>query len=92
MQNEGKSWTVPTSYDNGLKYLSTYMYFKLTFFKLLRDETLPAEYGKKDQKLNMNQFRNLFGTTRIPGLGKKTKLQQRHTGTSMIFYIQARTI
>jgi len=68
----GQLWPVPVNQESSLKYVSLFIYHLLQFWKCLRDETLKPDRARDGTRFNMQQFRKLFNSTRIPQKGKKS--------------------
>jgi hypothetical protein len=66
----GQLWPVPANQESSLKYVSLFIYHLLQFWKCLRDETLKPDRARDGTRFNMQQFRKLFNSTRIPKKGK----------------------
>ena len=60
-------WAAPSN-DESLERISIWVFFLLQFRKALQKGDLRSDVDKRGKRYCMNQFRYLFGTTRIPKL------------------------
>jgi hypothetical protein len=67
----GQLWPVPVAQEVSLKYVSQFVYHLLQFWKCLREEALKPDRARDGTRFNMQQFRKLFNSTRIPRKGRK---------------------
>ena len=65
----GQFWPVPVDQPTSLRYASQFVYHLLVFWKCLREEQLRPDVARDGTRFNMQQFRKLFNSTRIPQKG-----------------------
>ena len=63
--NPGGAWHAMTS-EKPMERIALFVFHLLQFWKLLRKQQLKPDVSKQGKYFSMDQFRRLFGTTRIP--------------------------